>query len=1020
MSRRLCCAAILLFLSALSLAQAQNREITGEVLNAVTREAIPYPTISVVGGIQAAQGDARGEFRIVVPAAPVTLSARAIGYKRSAVKVPAEQSSIELALERDVLNLEAVVVTGQATSVESRNATTAVRNISSDQLNAVPAQSPEQALQGKVPGALINMNSGAPGGGGQMQIRGVTTILGNGQPLYVVDGVVVSNEQIQSGANSVTGAANRNVSTGIASSQDNGTNRLADFVTGDMESVQVLEGAAASASIYGSRATNGVVIITTKRGRHGETQFHVTQRLGRYDAMRLPGSRVFPNKAAAFDAVRYNVGDSARAQKLVDSAYTINPNPFYDYQGALYGQHSLSYETGLTVSGGSETARYFLSGGVKKDYGTMIGTSAQRQSLRLNTDFTMGSRVSLSVGAAVMRSINDRGLSNNDNTFTSPLYAFAYSPAILDLAHPDANGNYPTNPFPGGGGNQASNPFQTMAFLTNREDIWRQLGSANLRWTAFTSERHRLELSLTGGIDQFNQDNQIYSPNFLQYETPLATDGFSGHAVQGTANSRLMNASANAVWTFSPSALPLRATTSFGLQGAEQNTNTYRVQARGLVPGVETINQGTIQTFQRKELVRDQAFYGQEEVVGLNERLLVAVGFHADRSSADGDQNHFFFYPKAAASYRFLAPISHVDEVKLRAAVGQSGNRPNYGNRDLVLQTAGRIGGENGIGVPSTIPIGNPKVEPERMTEQEYGMDAQFLGERLAFEGTYFKRRITKLLLTAPLNPGSGFTNQIINGGELESKGWELGLRANLLRSPLGLNDVFRATFYKVTQTVVDLPVPSFVVGSSGFGVAYGRSRIAKGASTTAIWGNAPIGPGGARVDTIIGDATPDFQMQFTNDLTWKAITLSALVDWRHGGQVSDMTNNLFDEGRVSRDYDQPSPDTTIGKTLGAYRYRKWAGGGDARVYVQDASFVKLREVTLSYALPQQWVSSVFGNRVRGARVSVSGRNLVTWSHYWGSDPEANNFGNQNVSRIVDLAPYPANRSFFFNVDVEF
>ena len=296
MSRRLCCALTLLFLSAVSLAQAQNREISGKVLNAVTREAIPYPTISVVGGIQAAQGDARGEFRIVVPVAPVTLSARAIGYKRGAVKVPEAQSSIELALDRDVLNLEAVVVTGQATSVESRNSPTAVRNISSDQLNAVPAQSPEQALQGKVPGALINMNSGAPGGGGQMQIRGV------------------------SGANSVTGAANRNVSTGIASNQDNGTNRLADFVTGDMESVQVLEGAAASASIYGSRATNGVVIITTKRGRHGETQFHVTQRVGRYDAIRLPGSRVFPNKAAAFDAVRYNVGDSARAQKLVSAS----------------------------------------------------------------------------------------------------------------------------------------------------------------------------------------------------------------------------------------------------------------------------------------------------------------------------------------------------------------------------------------------------------------------------------------------------------------------------------------------------------------------------------------------------------------------------------------------------------------------------------------------------------------------------------------------------------------------------
>ena len=130
------------------------------------------------------------------------------------------------------------------------------------------------------------------------------------------------------------------------------------------------------------------------------------------------------------------------------------------------------------------------------------------------------------------------------------------------------------------------------------------------------------------------------------------------------------------------------------------------------------------------------------------------------------------------------------------------------------------------------------------------------------------------------------------------------------------------------------------------------------------------------------------------------------------------MTNNLFDEGRVSRDYDQPSPDTTIGKTLGAYRYRKWAGGADARVYVQDASFVKLREVTLSYALPQQWVSNVFGNRVRGARVSVSGRNLVTVSHYWGSDPEVNNFGNANVARQVDLAPFPATKSWFFSMTV--
>ena len=160
--------------------------------------------------------------------------------------------------------------------------------------------------------------------------------------------------------------------------------------------------------------------------------------------------------------------------------------------------------------------------------------------------------------------------------------------------------------------------------------------------------------------------------------------------------------------------------------------------------------------------------------------------------------------------------------------------------------------------------------------------------------------------------------------------------------------------------------------------------------------------------------------MQFSNDLTWKSFSLGVLVDWRKGGEVSDMTQTLFDEGRTSRDYDQPSPDPAIGGTLGSYRYNKWGNGADARVYVQDGSFVKLREVSLTYTLPQQWIGRVFGNGVRSARLTLSGRNLAIWSHYWGMDPEVNNFGNQNVSRFVDLAPYPPNRSFFFGVDVGF
>jgi len=178
------------------------------------------------------------------------------------------------------------------------------------------------------------------------------------------------------------------------------------------------------------------------------------------------------------------------------------------------------------------------------------------------------------------------------------------------------------------------------------------------------------------------------------------------------------------------------------------------------------------------------------------------------------------------------------------------------------------------------------------------------------------------------------------------------------------------------------------------------------------------------RRDTIIGDASPDFEMSFSNELQWRNLSLSALLDWRKGGLVSSMTNTLYDEGLTSYDYDQPYTFTNDQgeqeeTTLGAFRYNAWNGGSDARIYVQDGSFVKLREVTLAYSFPSSFAARYLG-RARDLRLSLSGRNLAIWSDYWGMDPEVSNFGNQNGGRFVDLAPFPSSRSFFFSVDVGF
>jgi len=182
------------------------------------------------------------------------------------------------------------------------------------------------------------------------------------------------------------------------------------------------------------------------------------------------------------------------------------------------------------------------------------------------------------------------------------------------------------------------------------------------------------------------------------------------------------------------------------------------------------------------------------------------------------------------------------------------------------------------------------------------------------------------------------------------------------------------------------------------------------------VWANRPRGDG-TSADTVIGESRPDFQMQFANDLTWKGISVTTLVDWRKGGLLSNLTQTLFDEGLNSHDYDEPSPDPSM--PLGEYRYTQWANGQNALPYIGMGTFVKLREITISYQLPDRYVQR-FMARGRDVRLMLSGRNLAMWTDYWGVDPEVNNFGNQNVVRFVDLAPYPPSRSYFVGFDIGF
>lgn len=994
-------------------ADAQSRDVTGKVTMAGTGQPLADATVSVVGQQLGVRTNDRGEFRLRVPEGEVSVLARLLGYKRQTIRLSATENTANFVLDKDVLQLEGVTVTGQATTVDRRVAATAVATVGAAELNRVPARSLEGNLAGKVAGARISDNSGAPGGGAQIQIRGATSVLGQGDPLFVVDGVIISNAGVSSGASAISRASG---STG--SSQDQVVNRLADLNPNDVESIEVLKSAAATA-IYGSRATNGVVVITTKKGASGQTRWNLTQRVGTQQLMRSLGHRQFATLDQVLPFVGGPVGEAA-------ARAACNPNcTMYDWQKELYGRTDPSYETLLSASGGSGNTRYFASLNDRQESGIMINTGARRTGGRINLDQTINSKLTASMGLDVTRNFLQRGLGNNNNAGVSPTYTFGYTPAIVDLNTRLENGRYPIMPFDGGGSGTA-NPFEVMRSIQSDESVFRQSGNLRLNYSALSTSRHSVQVSTLMGYDRFQQEGVQYSPNFLQFEP---ADGFLGTAGQNNVSSLQTNAGVNAVWTWTPgNSIFTSFTTSVGGTYERQKQDVYRIRGRGLLPTRRTAaGAQDVATEDLRTEFRDQSYYVNEQALLFNEKLALNAGFRADRSSANGDRSQYYLFPKFSGSYRLTNPLtSKIDEIKVRGAWGQSGNRPRFGDRDILYADGGLIGGNNSL--VSAGLLGNPSIKPEILNELEFGFDASFLKSRIGFEFTRYQRKITDLLLTFPLAPSSGLGNQIINGGQLSTLGNEAVLSMVPLRR--GKFEWTSRVIYNANVMYTnDIPVPAFAVPGS-FGAAYGRNRITPNTRSSYIWSNAPIGANGAVRDTITYDSNPIHSTTFNNDFTWGRFTVSALVDWRAGGAVSNMTNNLWDEGGNSRDYDNAAPASIIpasgnqpasvacgSRTLGDCRYFTF-NGGDTRPYMQNGSYVKLREITLNYDAPDAWAKKIPG--ARSLRFNLSGRNLAIFTDYWGFDPEFNNFGNSNFNRFIDLAPFPPSRQFFLSVDVGF
>ena len=1007
MKRRTWLVALAWLLAAGASPAAAQRQITGSVVSEAN-EPLVGAEVRIAGTTRGVRTGADGSFTLAAPAGDVRLAVSRLGYNSREVTVPGSQSTVTVRLQPAVLALDALVVTGQATTVARRNLANAVASVSGEELTRAPAQTVDQALQGKIPGAVISANSGAPGGGIQVDLRGVSSINASADPLWVIDGVVMSNVSIASGQNAITQA----IDGDDASVQDNPVNRIADLNPEDIESVEVLKGASAAA-IYGSKASNGVIIVTTRRGRSGTPRISVRQRLGYYELANTIGTRRF----SLDDALDLYAPPPSSTGTAADSATwrenqaritgLYGDGTHYDHERQLAGNRELGTETSLSVSGGSVdgNTRYYASGLVMNEPGVIGGTGYGKQSMRVNLDQALGRGIDVSLNTNLLHSRSGRGLTNNDNRSVSYYMVLSGTPGFVDLRA--QNGVFPFNPF------GPSNPLQTAALLTNNEEVWRFIGSGSVRVPLLERNAQSLRLVFNGGADYFQQDNRLISPAELEFEAQSSQPGTS---VLATSDNLNLNGNANLVHVWAPGAWT--ATTSAGVQYEDRDLNVARIVTHNLVAGQGNVDAGpSPRVFQTRSRVRDLGVFAQEELLMLDNRLLLTAGLRADRGSNNGDPDELFLYPKASASYRLTGLFPAMDELKLRAAYGETGNQPLYGQKFTEMDATNSIGGRPGVVVVGI--AGSPDIRPERQREIEGGLDATFWDGRAGVELTGYYQRITDLLLQRTSPPSSGFTQELFNGGELHTRGIEAALTAIPIQRD-NLSWTSRTTFYTTRSTIENLPVPSFRTGSFA-STALGVFQIEEGKSATQIVGlDGPDGSGGI-VERQLGDATPEWKMGFSNELSLGQVSLYGLVDWQHGGDIINLTRLLYDAGGISTDWvpagavrtvDQCHPDCSGLERISGFQVF-------TKQYIEDASYVKLREVSLTWRVPAGLLSRVSGG-VESASVELSGRNLVTWTDYTGLDPEVSNFGNQQIARNVDVAPFPPSRSFWLTFNFAF
>ncbi len=957
--------------------------------------------------------DLDGNFSLSYTKEKVTLTISFVGYKPVDVDATAG-TPVVVYLQEDFFGIDEVVVSGVADNTPVKKLTVTVTKVSADKLNEAPASSASSSLQGKVAGVQIISANGTPGAGSSIRLRGSTSLVGNQAPLILVDGNILESS-------------------------------LADINVDDIESMEVVKGAAA-ASLYGSKAGSGVILVTTKRGKYlDEGAFEITFRteygsssianqieLAEHHPYELASDYAdYPN-FTKYDGVRYDEdGNLVRgSRKLNDSHYADQPYAFInDNQSKFFnpGNFSTNY---VSIANRSKKSNIFLSYENSKQEGILFSTDGYtRNNFRVNVDYNITDKLKISTSNLIIDTKSDNPGSNSaffDLLFLSP---------DVDLESENEDGSpYNIEPDPW---SLEENPLYPLYYRERSSTRNSILSNVIGTYKPFTWLSFRAKYT----YEKLNKHWTTYTPRGYLYGGGSSIDG-SVYKEQYTSTFQTFQYTMNVNKTFNNFTVKSKISYLFEDKEYYDFWITGRDLITSEIPQLNNTDPEKASMSSYEGIIRAENVFGIVDM-DYRSKYLISGLFRMDGSSLFGEEERWHPYFRVSAAYRVTEDfkIPGVNELKIRAAYGTAGQRPGFSNQYESMYISD--------GVPVRETLGNKYLKPSKSEETEFALDAEIFS-RITFNASYSITNTSDALIKADIPPHlGGFPEQWKNVGTISSNSFESTLgyiaidKKNMF---LQLN----LTFDKVTQKITELNVPEYKTGPNNafliregetLGIIYGyqwltslkemEKQLPGGstindyvinsdgyiieAGTEGTVNEKPIlydKDGNGVADLVkIGDGNPDFRMGLNLTFRWKDLSLYTLWDWKQGGDVYNYTHQYTFRDNRAKEFDQYGKPEDQKKTIDYYSNFYYHTAVNS-YFVEDGTFVKLRELSLYYTLKKEKLKILNKVHISSIRLGLVGRNLYTFTNYTGYDPEVasgsdltnfpfDNFGYPNYRTIT-------------------